>query len=135
MCVGRFPENVRPEFARNELDTDSGRIPWTIYRTTTPVEHEDILEFVRTRRRENALPRLNEAVAMLESIADVEGLQVPERVWKRLQSIVRQLKKGVAHEPAFTERVEHDAPVLAHATQEPAGVAADREPAAESSVG
>lgn len=115
--LGQFSENVRPEFARNEMDAGSGRIPWMIYRKTTPFEHELILNFIRKRRRENALPKLNDAVELLESVNDVDELKVPDQVWKRLQSAVRQIRKCVVSGASVA------AAVVQHSDEQPSELA------------
>lgn len=127
--IGQFSENARPEFARNELDVGSGRIPWVIYRNTTPLEQDLIVSFIRKRRRDNALPTLIDAVASLESITDVDGLEVPEQAWKRLQSAVRLIKKCVVSKAS----VAVAAAVEEQSEEQPVEVAQSEESRSDSS--
>lgn len=91
--VGQFPENALPEFATSANDSDSERIPWSIYRNTTPVEHECILEFMRVHHRSKAVSQLEEVARTLERIASLNGLEIPEALTRRLQSASRRISR------------------------------------------
>ena len=50
--VGSFPIDVRPEFSLIDGGVD-GKIPNEIYRSTTPDEHEEIINYVRPLRQDS----------------------------------------------------------------------------------
>ena len=97
--IGRFPVSALPEFSTSESDTDPDRIPFEIYRNTTPVEHECIIDFMRKHQLANAIPQLEEAVGVLERVARFDGLEITPEMAKRVQSASRKLNRCVRQSP------------------------------------
>lgn len=93
--IGRFSASALPEFATSESDADPDRIPFEIYRNTTPAEHECIIDFMRKRQLANAIPQLEEALRILERVARFDGLEVTAEIAKRVQSTSRKLNRCV----------------------------------------
>ena len=68
--VGSFPIDVRPEFSLIDGGVD-GKIPNEIYRSTTPDEHEEIINYVRNRRLSELPQRVRQTTSEL---AEIEAL-------------------------------------------------------------
>lgn len=93
--IGRFSASALPEFATSKSDADPDRIPFEIYRNTTPVEHECIISFMRKHQLANAIPQLEEAVGVLERVARLDGLDITPEMARRVQSASRKLNRCV----------------------------------------
>lgn len=89
--IGSFPDIVQPEFQSSATDANLNKIPYAIYRKTTPEEHDELIAFVQRLRMDEAQEKIR---ALTE---DLRGIS--------------RLLKNVRLEP-------HDADALASACSE-----------------
>ena len=66
--IGSFSANVLPEFCVSDSSDHERSIPYRIYRSTTPDEHEQIIKYVRDLRLSELSQRVQCATAELREI-------------------------------------------------------------------
>lgn len=66
--IGSFPVAVMAEFNRSATEEDGGRIPYQIYRSTTPDEQQQIIDFLRNHRLAEVTQRVKDVTKEMTAI-------------------------------------------------------------------
>lgn len=68
MRIGSFSDRVQPEFQVSATDTDPEKIPFAIFRCTTPEEHDELLAYVQKLRVDEMPDKVRALAGDLRSV-------------------------------------------------------------------